>query len=89
MTKAVEKVKKVIKDNIENAVCGIFNCRNSTGDLMEVIYDEAGVRIEICRDWKYFEVFGLAPEEFAEVASFYEDLILKMQEEEEITNEKV
>ena len=65
MTKAVEKVKEVIKNNIEDALYGIFDCRNSVGDQMETIYDESGVRIEICRDWGYFEVFGLTDEEFA------------------------
>ena len=71
MTKAVEKVKEVIKNNIEDALYGIFDCRNSVGDQMETIYDESGVRIEICRDWGYFEVFGLTDEEFAEVEYFY------------------
>lgn len=70
MTKAVEKVKEIIKNNI---------CRNIVGDQMETIYDEAGVRIEICRDWGYFEVFGLTDEEFAEVESFYGDLISKVR----------
>ena len=75
MTKAVEKVKEIIKKNIEDASCGIFNCRNIVGDPMETIYDEDGVKIDICRNWEYFEVFGLTNEEFAEIESFYEDLI--------------
>lgn len=77
MTKAVEKVKAVIADNIEDALYGIFDCRNIVGDPMETIYDENGVRIELCRNWGYFEVFGLTDEEFAEVESFYEDLVSK------------
>ena len=28
MTKAVEKVKEVIKNNVEDALYGIFDCRN-------------------------------------------------------------
>lgn len=79
MTKAVEKVKEVIKNNIEDATYGIFDCRNIVGDPMETIYDEMGVRIEICRKWGYFEVFGLTNEEFAEVESFYGDLISKVR----------
>lgn len=78
MTKAVEKVKEVIKDNIEDALCGIFDCHNIVGDPMETIYDGAGVRIELCREHEYFEVFGLTNEEFSEVESFYEDLISKV-----------
>lgn len=77
MTKAVEKVKAVIADNIEDALYGIFDCRNTVGDPMETIYDEAGVRIELCRNYGYFEVFGLTDEEFSEVESFYADLISK------------
>lgn len=77
MTKAVEKVKEVIKNNVEDALDGIFDCRNVVGDPMETIYDEAGVRIELCRNWGYFEVFGLTNEEFSEVKSFY-DLISKV-----------
>jgi hypothetical protein len=79
MTNAVEKVKEVIENNIEDALCGIFDCRNVVGDPMETIYDEMGVRIEICRKWEYFEVFGLTDEELSEVESFYEDLISKVQ----------
>lgn len=78
MNTRVEKVKVVIAENIENALCGIFDCRNIAGDPMETIYDEMGVRIEICRKWRYFEVFGLTNEEFSEVESFY-DLISKVR----------
>ena len=79
MTKAVEKVKEVIKNNIEDASYGIFDCRNIVGDPMETIYDGDGVRIDICRNWEYFEVFGLTNEEFAEIESFYEDLVSRVR----------
>ena len=79
MTNAVEKVKEVIKNNIEDALYGIFDCRNIVGDPMETIYDEDGVRVEICRKQEYFEVFGLSNEEFAEIESFYEGLISKVR----------
>ena len=78
MIKEVEKVKDVIKNNIEDAIYGIFDCRNIVGDPMETIYCEAGVTIDLCRDYGYFEVFGLTNEEFAEVESFYRDLVSKM-----------
>lgn len=77
MTRTVEKVKEVIKDNVKYAMFGIFDCRNIAGDLMETIYDEDGVRVEICRKQEYFEAFGLSNEEFAEVESFYKDLVSK------------
>lgn len=76
----VEKVKEVIKNNIEDALYGIFDCRNVVGDPMETIYDEAGIRIELCHLYEYFEVFGLTNEEFSEVESFY-DLISKVRME--------
>lgn len=79
MIKAVEKVKEVIENNIEDALYGIFDCCNIVGDPMETIYDEDGVRIDLCRNWGYFEVFGLTNEEFAEVESFYGDLISKVR----------
>lgn len=62
----------------EDAPCGIFDCHNIVGDPMETIYDEAGVRIELCRGHEYFEVFGLTNEEFSEVESFY-DLVSKVR----------
>ena len=79
MTKAVEKVKEVIKNNIEDALYGIFDCRNTVGDQMETIYDEMGGRIDICRNWEYFEVFGLTNKEFSEIESFYKDLVSKVR----------
>ena len=77
MTKAVEKVKEVIKNNVKHAMCGIFDCSNTAGDLMKTIYNKDGVSVDICRNCEYFEVFGLTDEEFSEVESFYEDLISK------------
>lgn len=41
MTK-LEKAKKIIKDNIRNAECGIFDSRNLVGDPMTCIYYEEG-----------------------------------------------
>lgn len=78
MTKEVEKVKEIIKNNIEDAMYGIFDCRNIVGDPMETIYDEGGIIIDLCYDYGYFEVFGLTSEEFREVESFYKELVSKM-----------
>lgn len=77
ISKKVTKVKNVIAHHIEDATYGIFDCRNIAGDSMETIYDEDGVSIAICRNWEYFEVFGLTEQEFAEVESFYKDLVSK------------
>ena len=70
----LEKAKKVVRENIKYAECGIFNTRNWTGDPMSVIYDEDGLTIEVCYHWEYFEVFGLTDEEFLELVKFYEAL---------------
>ena len=47
MDSTIEKVKEIIKNNIEDALFGIFDCRNTVGDPMETIYDNNGIRIEI------------------------------------------
>lgn len=56
---------------IGNANCGIFNTRNIVGDSMEEIFNNDGLKIDICRLWKYFEVFGLSDDEFEELEKFY------------------
>lgn len=75
MTSTIEKVKEVIKNNIEDALFGIFDCRNIAGDKMETIYDNNGIRIEICYRYGYFEVFGLTCSEFEEIDAFYKHLV--------------
>ena len=63
--------KKVIKENWEDADCGIFDCRNSVGDPMVTIYEEDDLQIDICYKWSYFEVFGLTYSEFEALADYY------------------
>ena len=38
---------------------------------MEEIFYNDGLKIDICRLWKYFEVFGLSDDEFKELEKFY------------------
>lgn len=66
MTK-LEKAKEIIKDNIEDARCGIFDSRNLAGDPMTCIYYENGLQVDICYRHCYFEVFGLSNEEFEDL----------------------
>lgn len=73
MTK-LEKAKEIIKANYKDADCGIFRTRNLMGDPMETIYEEDGLTIDICREWGYFEVFGLEASDFAELKHFYDKL---------------
>lgn len=72
--KVLEKVKEVIKTFYHLAPCGIFDTRNYMGDPMETIYDEGGVQIDICRRYRYFEVFGLSDEECEQLGEFYKSL---------------
>ena len=65
-------VKGVILENIEDADCGIFFCRNCAGDSMENIYSHDGVEVDICYYYSYFEVFGLTKDEEKELERFYE-----------------
>lgn len=70
----LEIAKNVIKENYAYAKCGIFDCENIVGDSMTTIYDEDGLKIDICYDYYYFEVFGLTGNEFAELEEYYEEL---------------
>ena len=70
----LEKAKQVIEHYYEDATGGIFDSRNIVGDLMDNIYEDDGLSIDICYGYAYFEVFGLTDEEFEELADFYESL---------------
>lgn len=70
----LERAKKIVKAYYENADAGIFNSRNTFGDMMITIYDSMGLTISICFDYAYFEVFGLNDEEFKELARYYYSL---------------
>ena len=70
----LEKAKEIIKENFEDANCGIFNCRGWMGDIMTTIYYEDGLCIDICYGYAYFEVFGLSEAEFGELQKYYNEL---------------
>ena len=73
----LETAKKIIKENIENARFGIFDCPNFTGDSMVCLYAQDGLKILICFSYEYFEVFGLTNEEFEELSKYYDSLQAK------------
>lgn len=79
----LEIAKRVIEEYFKEANCGIFNCRSWTGDQMVTIYDEAGLTIDICYYYSYFEVFGLSDEDFKELEGFYNSLKSWDAEEDE------
>ena len=73
MTK-LDRAKKIISDNYQDAECGIFDCPNFVGDNMETIYDEDGLQVYICYQWAYFEVFRLTEAQFSDLKMFYRKL---------------
>ena len=73
MTK-LEIAKKIIKDNYDEGNCGLFDTRNMVGDHMTNLYNKNGLRIDICYQWSYFEVFGLDNDEIEKLLLFYDSL---------------
>ena len=67
----LDKAKEIIKALCPVIRCGIFDCRGFMPDPMETVYDEDGLRIDVCFYYEYFEVFGLTDAEFAELEAFY------------------
>ena len=70
----IDKVKEVIRENYDDAQCGLFFTRNIVGDKMDTVYEEDGVTVDICYHWAYFEVFGLNEMEKYELDKFYKSL---------------
>ena len=67
----LEIAKEIITKYGKKAQCGIFDCRNTAGDIMFTIYSKNGLIIDICYDWEYFEVFGLSEEDFSQLEKYY------------------
>ena len=72
--KEFKKLKELIKKNYKYADCGIYNTRNTTGDTMQLLYQNGDIRLEMCYYYSYFEVFGLSEEEFKLLKRFYNSL---------------
>lgn len=71
---SLETAKKIIKDNYNNARHGLFDCRNIVGDKAENIYQDENIKIDICREWEYMEVFGLTKPDFIQLWIYYDSL---------------
>lgn len=69
--KELEKVKKIIKENIEYGDCGIFSTRNIAGDAMETIFKGKYFVVDICYNYSYFEIFGTTQNEFTYLKKYY------------------
>ena len=83
----LDRAKKVIKQYISFAMCGIFDTRNWAGDDMATIYAKDGLTVDICYDCEYFEVFGLSMSEFQQLEDFYETLRKEIRAKEKETTE--
>ena len=68
----LEIAERIIKDKIMYGRCGIFDTENTVGDPMVNLYNNDGLRIDICYYWEYFEVFGLSEEDFRKLYRYYE-----------------
>lgn len=68
------KVKQIIKENLSDGDCGLFDTRNCIGDSMVTIFEGEYFTLDVCYDYSYFEVFGTTDEEFKELDEYYEKL---------------
>ena len=73
-TRDLTEIKQVIKRYYPKAQCGIYDTRNTVEDKMETIYQKDDIIVDICKEWEYFEVFGLTKEEMREVCDYYFNL---------------
>ena len=87
MSSEFEEVRKIIKEHFTEAPCGLFFCRNITGDKITNIYDKNGIQIDICYKDEYFEVFGLDLHQQLELNIFYD--ILKQEHRKANMNERI
>ena len=71
----LEKAKEIIEKNYKLARAGIFDTHNLVGDETAILYKYDGLTILICRYYKYFEVYGLTDDEFAELKDYYNQLV--------------
>ena len=69
-----EKVKNIIKENIEDANLGLFFTRNIVGDHMVNIFKGEFFKIDICYGYMYYEVFGCNIKEAEELEKYYEEI---------------
>lgn len=66
MKETVDKIINLIKDN-NYGTCGIFDTVVPNGDIKERVFNENGVMVYVCKDWKYIEIKGLSGIDFNRV----------------------
>lgn len=70
----LKKIKQIIKENIEDYNCGIYNTRNIVGDFMINLYEGKYFTLDACYHWPYYELFGTTDEEFKEIKEYYNSI---------------
>ena len=70
MADKTEVLKKVIKDNF--MPLGLFFTRNTNGDIMETVYEDERVQVDVCPMYEYIEIFGVTAEERIALEDYYE-----------------
>lgn len=71
----LEIAESVLRYIIKDGSCGIFDQPDCAGDTKRVIYDADGLKILICDDWKYFEVYGLPKTDFDKLKTWYDSKV--------------
>lgn len=79
MTK-LERAKKIIEENIDDARLGIFDCANCSGDSTVRLNNDADFIVKICYDYEYFEVFGLSASDFEKLEKYYYASLIRRAE---------
>lgn len=79
----MKEVKRVLKENIKDAMCGIFFSRNVVGDRMTTLYKNGDIQVDICMYWSYFEVFGLTEEQKNKICEYYNELVKQEREKKD------
>jgi len=72
--KELEIVKKIIKENIKDYRCGIYDTRNIVGDIMFTKFEGKYFTLDCCYNYSYYELFGTTDEEFKEVKKYYNSI---------------
>ena len=72
--KEISYVKKLIRKFIKHADSGIYFCRNIVNDKTETLFVGKYIRLDICYDYHYYEVFGLTEDEEERIGAYYYSL---------------
>lgn len=71
----LEVAKQIIRKYYKDADCGLIRSRNVLDNWLLTLYHKDGLTINICYDYRYFEVFGLSDDEFNELEKYYDCLL--------------